>query len=236
MYHKTRGIVLNTIKHSETSIVAHILTEKFGRRTYIVNGVRGKKSKMNYFQALSVLDMEVSERSNKGLQRIKEMKFVNTYSNIRFDYVKNYISFFLAEVLYRTLIYDVQDSSIFQYLLASIDYLDAKEDNYYNFHLFFILELTQYLGFYPRNNSSEVKRYFEMEHGEFSNFKSNTCLDEKNSFYLSKMIDSNLLEIEQIKMSGKERSEFLDAFLNYYSLHNHSLNNLNSLKVLKECF
>jgi DNA repair protein RecO (recombination protein O) len=54
MLYKTRGIVFNHIKYSETSLIVTIYTERYGRQAYIVNGVRGKKAriKANMFQSL----------------------------------------------------------------------------------------------------------------------------------------------------------------------------------------
>lgn len=236
MYHKTRGIVLKTIKHSETSIIAHILTEEFGRRSYMVNAARGKKSKMNFFQPLSVLELEVSERSNKNLQRIKELKFYNSFPNLRFDYIKNYISFFLAEVLHRTLVFDENDYQVFEFILASIEYLDLQQTDFSNFHIYFVIQLTQHLGLYPRNNWSDSNSFFDMLDGEFKNSGSLNAIDQKNSVYLNKFLNSSISRIHEIKMSGKDRAEFLELFLKYYTLHNYSLSNLNSLKVLRECF
>ena len=43
MTHKTKGIVLRTIKYGETSVVVTIFTELFGVQTYMVNGVRTTK-------------------------------------------------------------------------------------------------------------------------------------------------------------------------------------------------
>ena len=53
MTHKTKGIVLRSIKYGETSLVVTIFTEMFGIQTYMVNGVRTSKksaAKANLFQ------------------------------------------------------------------------------------------------------------------------------------------------------------------------------------------
>ncbi|MCK5776981.1 MAG: recombination protein O N-terminal domain-containing protein, partial [Bacteroidales bacterium] len=57
MIEKTKGIVVKTTKYSETSLVVKIFTEAFGMRTYLVRGVRKRKSKngLNLFQPLSIL-------------------------------------------------------------------------------------------------------------------------------------------------------------------------------------
>ena len=43
MLEKTRGIVLSTVKYGETSIIAAIFTEQFGRQSYMINGIRSSK-------------------------------------------------------------------------------------------------------------------------------------------------------------------------------------------------
>ena len=47
MTHKTKGIILRTIKYGETSIVVTIFTELFGVQTYLVNGIRTQKRSGN---------------------------------------------------------------------------------------------------------------------------------------------------------------------------------------------
>jgi DNA repair protein RecO (recombination protein O) len=69
MLHKTRGIALNYIRYRESSIIAKIYTEAFGIQSYIVNGVRSSKSKMNriaLFQPLTLLDMVVYHKSKEA--------------------------------------------------------------------------------------------------------------------------------------------------------------------------
>ena len=57
MTHKTRGIVLRSIKYGETSLVVTVFTELFGIQTYMVNGVRSSKSARSvFFQPAAILD------------------------------------------------------------------------------------------------------------------------------------------------------------------------------------
>ena len=61
MLHKTRGIVLHSVKYSETSLIVKTYTEAFGIQSYMVKGVRSHRSKMRpiLFQPLTLLDMVV---------------------------------------------------------------------------------------------------------------------------------------------------------------------------------
>ncbi|MBR1957628.1 MAG: recombination protein O N-terminal domain-containing protein, partial [Tidjanibacter sp.] len=37
--YKARGIVLNTLKYGESSMVAHLLTDTAGRKSFMVQGI-----------------------------------------------------------------------------------------------------------------------------------------------------------------------------------------------------
>src|SRR5882724_4224239 len=81
--HKTKGIVLRTVKYGETSVIVTIFTELFGVQSYLVNGVRtsSKKGsgKANLFQPGAILDMVVYHNELKNLNRIKEFKWDYLY-------------------------------------------------------------------------------------------------------------------------------------------------------------
>src|SRR5688572_1524935 len=101
MFTKTRGLVLHTIKYSETSVISKIYTERLGLQSYIVKGVRSARSKGKaaLLQPLTLLDMEVSQRENKNLQFIKEYRRAYSYQSIPFDTLKATIALFLLEVI-----------------------------------------------------------------------------------------------------------------------------------------
>src|SRR6185312_8583119 len=79
MLHKTKGIVLRTVKYAETSIIVSIFTEMFGLQSYLVNGVRTNSrkgsSKTGFFQPAAILDLVVYHHEPKNLERIKEYQW-----------------------------------------------------------------------------------------------------------------------------------------------------------------
>ena len=90
MLHKTRGIVLKTFNYSETSLIVHVLTEKFGTQSYLLKGVRKNKTKikMSMLQPLHLLDMVVYHKPNGGLQSIAELKNDPILSEIPYNIIK----------------------------------------------------------------------------------------------------------------------------------------------------
>ncbi|MGZ4057116.1 MAG: DNA repair protein RecO [Bacteroidia bacterium] len=105
MLHKTSGIILYTTKYSDTSLISKIYTADFGLQSYIINGVRSKKSKnkASLFQPMALVDLVVSNSGKGGLQRISEINNQHPYSDIPYNIVKSSIAIFLNEILYKTL-------------------------------------------------------------------------------------------------------------------------------------
>ena len=58
MIASTKAIALHYYKYSETSIIAKIFTKTFGVQSYLIKGVRNKKSKtpLNLFSPLTILN------------------------------------------------------------------------------------------------------------------------------------------------------------------------------------
>lgn len=240
MLNKTRGIVLNHIKYSETSIIVTIYTENFGRQAYIINGVRSKKSKIkaNIFQPLFLLNMEVYHKPKRDLQRVKEIQNAFVFTSLPYDLKKSTLAIFIAEILYKTIQEQEPNQELFNYLFNSIQLLDLKEQGLSNFHIYFLIHLTKYLGFFPNNNYSETKCYFDLKAGGFVQIKPMhlSHLDKEESRFLSKMLLFSEDQHEDLKMNYKSRIQLLERILEYYLLHNEGVANIKSLDVFKEVF
>src|ERR1035437_6561749 len=97
---KTSGIVLHSIKHTDSSSIITVYTRQFGRVSYMVRGVNKKKSvcRAAFLQPLSMVQMEVSHSPGKNIQNIKEMRMENLFTGIPFNPVKSSLALFLSEV------------------------------------------------------------------------------------------------------------------------------------------
>ena len=75
--YKGRGIVLHTLKYGDTSMVAYLLTDVGGRRSYMVQGVRsrsGRGSKLALFQPMFPVEFEGLESPRQQMDRFKEVR------------------------------------------------------------------------------------------------------------------------------------------------------------------
>lgn len=240
MLYKTKGIVLKYIKYSETSIIVTIYTENFGRQAYIINGVRGKKSKIkaNFFQPLFLLDMEVYHKPKRDLQRVKEIQNAFIFTTLPYDIKKSTLAIFIAEILYKTIQEQEPNQELFNYLFNSIQLLDLKAEGLSNFHIYFLIHLTKYLGFFPNNNYSETNSYFDLKAGCFVQIKPMhlSYLEKEESKWLSKMLFFSEDQHKDLKINYKTRNHLIEKILEYYLLHNEGVANIKSLDVFKEVF
>ena len=58
---KTNGIVLHSIKYSDSATIVTMYTRQFGRVSYMVNAVNKKKSvyRASFLHPLSILELDV---------------------------------------------------------------------------------------------------------------------------------------------------------------------------------
>lgn len=240
MLASTKGIVLHVIKYGESSVIATIYTEKFGRQSYIINATRSKKAKnkVNFLQPLFLLDLEVYQRPSREVQRIKELKMSAPLSTIPFDVFKSTQAIFIAEILYRTLHEEESYPKLFSFLENSVHFFDLMENGLANFHPFFLIRLTEYLGIYPNTECMGLNKWFDLKRGIFtpSEPSHNLFMNKDITFVFKELIQIKIDELQGFKMSKIHREYLLQSLINYYHMHFETLGGLKSLAVLKEVF
>jgi DNA repair protein RecO (recombination protein O) len=240
MLYKTKALVLNHLKYGDASLVSTIYTEQLGRKTFLVQGVYGRKSKFHptFFQPFTLLDLEMYMNPKRELQRIKEVNLDIPFHTIPFDPVKSTIALFLSEILYKVLKEEEANHSLFHYLYHAIQILDTKETGIANFHLVFMLNLTKYLGFYPVDNYSETEIMFDPFNGKFFSYLESQKSDSDKvlSEWMHKLLNASFDELEKLTMNHQIRYSLLRMLIDFYNLHLGGLGNIKSLSVLKNVF
>src|SRR5690349_3586503 len=118
--HKTKGIVLRSVKYGESSLIITMFTEMFGVQSYLVNGVRAStkkgSGKANLFQPAAILDLIVYHNELRNLQRIREFKWDHLYHDILSDIKKNAVASFMIELLVKTLKQPEANEDLFHFV------------------------------------------------------------------------------------------------------------------------
>lgn len=238
MLQKTSGIILNTTTYSESSLILKVYTRDFGLQSYIASGVRGKKSKnkINLLQALSIVELVVVANPKSTLHRVSEISALHPYSDIPYNLVKSSIALFLNEMLYKSLKEDHPDEELFDFVVQSFQILDLSIENTSNFHLYFLIQLSKFLGFYPQGIFTDKEPYFDLQEGKYTSVPPihPYYLEKERGDLLSKFVQSSYKHIHEITVSKLERKLLLDALVQFYKLHMHSFGDLKSLDVLEQ--
>lgn len=232
MKYKSPAITLTYIKYGESSIVSKIFTKEKGLQTFMVKGVRSKKSKkkISYFEPLKLLTVDAKYTNTKSMHYVEEIDIVHATENSIDKINRNFIAYFIAEICSKVLQDNEHNHDLFDYLwILSIKLFNSEKINP-NFAIIFLLDLSKFLGFYPsienleqsffaiKNSYTEIKRKKNEE--DYFNQKSN---------FLKEIIRGKKIIIPQ-----KIRSEILKDFLKYYKLNYYNLDNVTSHLIIEE--
>jgi DNA repair protein RecO (recombination protein O) len=238
MLHKTRGIVFKVTDYGESSVIVQVYTEKFGLQSYIVNGAKKPKAKIqrNMLQPLSLLDLVVYHKNNGSVQRIAELKNTPLLQSIPYDVIKTSLVMFLNEVLYKSVKQQSGDEHLFNFIFHAIELLDQQTVGAANFHLIFLMRLSRYLGFYPDRNKPDGADYFDMKDGVFTKYKPESWqyLSPPHTENFYQLLRCGFEHMEQINLKNDERRYLLHKLLEYYALHVEGFGNIRSHEVLEE--
>ena len=236
---KTRGIVLSSIKYSESSIITKIYTEEIGMLSFLIRGVRKRKARIpaSFFQAFTLLDLDINYKSKSSLQNIKEVSLYQRTDSLHSDVRKSTIAIFLAEVLHKSLEDEQQENGLYDFLLLTITFLDSMDTSFGNFHLIFLLQLSKYLGFYPSKSNFDQQNYFNMESGTFeANPYHDQFLNIELTSLLKKVMKLSYMERDNMKITTKQRRNLLGELIRYYQLHLPGMGRISSKDVLEGVF
>ncbi len=242
MTHKTKGIVLRTIKYGETSVVTTIYTELFGVQTYIVKGVRqaSKKSsnKATYFQPAAILDLVVYHNELKNLQFIREYNWSFLYQNVLFDVVKNSVAMYIVELLLHSLKQPEANPELFYLIEDTLKQLDRGTDTFTaNLPLYFMLHLSNELGFQIQGEYNFATPVLDLQEGMF------VSDIPVHPYYLSgelARVTSGIMNImfyndlEAIQLNRNIRRQLMQAYQQFMALHIQDFGEMRSLPILQE--
>jgi DNA repair protein RecO (recombination protein O) len=240
MLDKTKGIVLSQIKYTDSGIVVRLYTRNFGRQSFLLRGMRNKKSgKHNIlFQPMFILELEMLHKASREMQTMKEFSVSFNPYNIYSDVRKSTVAIFLGEFLTSVLKEESPHKEMFDYIEESIIYFDNCKEGFANFHIAFLAGLSSFLGFEPGPRTNTNHAFFDMTNGIFVPIPPvhGNYANEKISNILADFFAASYETISNIQLTGQLRNEVLETLVRYYSLHLPGLKKIKSIEVLKEVF
>ncbi len=234
--YKARGVVLHTMKYGDTGLVAWVLTDVGGRRSYMVQGVRssrGHGSRAALLQPMFLVQFEGVSSPRAEMHRFRELHAAVPLRSIPFDVRKSTVSLFMAEMLYR-LVREVEaNSPLFDFVWGAVCDLDSLDDPgaVANFHLRFMVGLSRHLGFYPGNEWSPGW-WFDIREGLFTPVEPHGArFSRENAALLAHFMVGGPLQLNR-----NQRADFMNAMLAHFGYHLDAVRDIRSVDILREVF
>ncbi|PDH46624.1 MAG: DNA repair protein RecO [Flavobacteriales bacterium MED-G15] len=238
---ETDAIVLSTLKYGDASLIARCYCKELGLKSFLLKGILSSKKgrlKKSFFQPLSLitLNTQIKNESKQGLNFIKEASVKIHFQEIPLDIKKNAVALFLSEVLTQVISEEGDpNSSLYNHIENGIIRLENEKFSPI-FHLKFLIELSQQLGFYPNLNDQE-KEYFDLESGcfcEASNSK--YVVGGETAMAFKKLLGTDFDVLSQLDISNSIRIKVLEFLINYFNLHLPRFGKIKSVAILHEVF
>lgn len=240
MIERTKAIVLNQIKYSDSSIIVNLLSRNYGRTAIIVKACRGKKSavKANMFFPLNIIEVDLYYKQNRSLQTLKNADSIYMLNDISTNIYKTCITQFLAEIIQKSVKEETPNYDVFSFIEKSILTLEKSVLSASNFHVAFLINLAGLLGFNITNNYCKDTPFFNVREGMFLPlYTTNTeSMQANESNYLSSAINLGLSNHFEIKIPYKSRQVILEYLIKYYKYHIIENEEIKSIKVLNAIF
>lgn len=238
--YKARGVVLSTVKYGDSGMVVQMLTDRYGRQSYMVQGVRssrGRGSKMALFQPLFILNFEGLEPNHGELHKMREVQNDVVFKSLPYDIRKSTIALFMAEVLYRLVGESEANEPLFEFVYHSVRVLDEIEEGVANFHLWFLANLSRYLGYFP-GNEHRKGCMFDMRDGLYVSELPlhNQMMNQEESLLLRDLTECDLECLVEIPLNREQRVAMLSRLVEYYSIHLEAIRSVRSIEILQEVF
>lgn len=237
MLQNTRAIVIHTFPYSDSSLILKAYTEKFGYASFLLKGFKKNRKQKVILHPMALVEISALVNSNSSLKVARSIDLQNPYSQILMDPVKSGMAMFLAEWLGYSIHEEGDgDHDFFDWLTNAVDSLDHS-NSIANFHIWFLIKLSGFLGFAPQGRRSADYPYFNIKEGQFASAGSfHGNLNTNESLLLNEVLNKNLQEISLVKLSKNERAQLLQLIKHYYQIHLEKEFNLKSLDVLTQLY
>lgn len=214
---KTKAIVLKVVRHSDTSVVAHLFTQMNGCMAFAVRRPSSGRSQRHtlsssLLQPLTQLIIECNTAPTDKLRPLVNAEICQPYTSIPFSPEKAAVAMFLSEFLWAALRNEQPSAALYDFVSLSLQWFDEAEEGYANFHLIFLLQLARYLGYDP------------------------TLLPEAQGLQIETLMRHSYRTMRLLQLNGVQRTHYLRCLIAFYRDKLPSFPQINSIDILADIF
>lgn len=236
MQNQTSAIVISSLKYGDNGLIVKCYTKNSGIESFILkNAFSGRNKKSSVFLILNQIKIIYDSKKNSNLNYMKESEAEIYYQSIYSNPIKTTICLFLGEILNSVLKEEEANLYLYNFLSNGFKEFDLNKSNYADFHLWFLLNLTKFLGFYP--NYSDGYNFFDLTNGiSTQDFSSGFVIEKEELNLFKNLIELDFNSQKKSKFNQVERKKLLEIIIRYYELHISDFRRPKSLEVLYSVF
>lgn len=236
----SHGIVLRSLRYSDQQVILNVFTEASGTVPFIVrlprNGKQGLRASV--WQPLALVDVLWEPRQRMNFQKPQEVALWQPWHDLPFQPAKTTMGLFLAEFLSHALASEQENGALFDFLVSSLQWLDAAEERYANFHVVFLLHLSRFLGFLPNVEDWTEGAYFDLQAASFVRARPAYpfYIEPAEAALVQKFLRMDYRSMRAVRLNRNARRRALELIVLFYRLHIPEFPEIKSLGVLAEVF
>lgn len=223
MFIDDRGLVLQTVRYDDESIIAHLYTCSHGGVPFVVRrpAERSSRGRQTALVPLTFISFQWEQKPTATLHRLRDAHPLALWRTMGCDPAKSAIGLMLSEFLTYALRHEGPCEPLFDYLLTSFQWLDEAPADYASFHLLLMLKTARFLGIEP--TAEELRR-------------STPTLTDDDTDTLLTISHGDCDDLATLPLSGADRSRLAAVIVNFYRLHAPDFPPLKSLAVVGSLF
>ncbi len=244
MKKKILALVVNIVRHSDTTDVATLYSREEGRLSVAVPArSKGRRSTNPPLMPLTVIEGEVSSRTGMELMRLWRFSIAEPLGALHSDPAKIAVGMFMSEFLGRLLREQAPDPAVWRAVATALLRLNEEENplRVANFHIIFLWQMLPPAGIMPDIGSfraDEPQQWLDMRSGIYTSLRpghSDVVVPQYAGVPLL-LERLNFRSSHCLRITGEQRSLLADALLHYYAVHLPGMGGMKSHRVLTEVF
>jgi DNA repair protein RecO (recombination protein O) len=226
-----KGLIIKRFSYSETSLIVHCFTEDVGLKSFLFQGAKKKKGLV--LIPLSPIEFTYYQKEDGQLAKMTDAILCQPFASIPFNPIKSTVLFFQVEILSYVLHEGVPDKHLYSFLVEELTWLD-ENDSLANYPIYWLLELSQQLGFYPLKQEANTQ-FFDLENGEFVNFQPSSFKYRQGEDvqYLFQLVNLDKTASLHFAIPKSSRQKVLQLLLDYFKIHIPNFNPSSALEVIQ---
>jgi len=232
------GLYLSHTNYSDSTIILRLFTKLYGTQSFFVRGIKKKKGAAALIQPFHFVELTSNFNPDKDINSGNSVRLLHPTATITIDIRKTTVALFLTDVMNKALKSTEPNEELYSYLFNGIQLLD-QTDFHPNYHIFFLSNLSKYLGFFPDLTLPQNQFYFNLNEGcfEYVNHPTSSHIPNETSTHLNRVFGTDFVRFRDFALNNKQRKDVLNTLVEYFNIQLDMPNNpINSHSILETVF